>query len=83
MHCQQYYGRQELRAVRPGIVQLPRYMAEKHVADGSLVKVLSGWARVPVPVHAVFASTRYMTPKVRGFIDLCRDGFEADVETIR
>jgi hypothetical protein len=23
-----------------------------------------------VPVHAVFASARYLTPKVRGFIDL-------------
>ncbi|APO70569.1 LysR family transcriptional regulator protein (plasmid) [Rhizobium gallicum] len=66
-----------------GIVQLPRYMAEKHVADGSLVKVLPGWARVPVPVHAVFASTRYMNPRVRGFIDFCLDSFEADVETIR
>ncbi|RXT44642.1 hypothetical protein B6S44_27535 [Bosea sp. Tri-44] len=26
-----------------------------------------------MPAHAVFASTRYMDPKVRGFVDLCRD----------
>jgi LysR family transcriptional regulator, regulator for bpeEF and oprC len=61
-----------------GIAQLPRYMAERHLADGSLVSVLPGWARVPVPVHAVFVSTRYMDPKVRGFVDLCRDSFGGD-----
>jgi LysR family transcriptional regulator, regulator for bpeEF and oprC len=63
-----------------GIVQLPRYMAEQHVADGSLVRILPDWARIPVPVHAVFASTRYMDPKVRGFVDLCRDDFKSRVE---
>ncbi|MBY3260240.1 MULTISPECIES: LysR family transcriptional regulator [Rhizobiaceae] len=63
-----------------GIVQLPRYMAERYVAEGGLAIVLPGWARIPVPVHAVFASTRYMDPKVRGFVDLCRDRFTSDVE---
>ncbi|MBE1506690.1 LysR family transcriptional regulator [Rhizobium viscosum] len=66
-----------------GIVQLPKYMAEHHVGDGSLVGVLPGWARVPVPVHAVFASTRFMDPKVRGFVDLCRDRFGRDLESLR
>jgi len=28
-----------------------------------------------MPVHAVFASTCYMDPKVRGFVELCRDAF--------
>ena len=64
-----------------GIVQLPRYMAEPHAADGAFVRVLPGWACIPVPVHAVFASTRYMDPKVRGFVDLCRAGFLNDVES--
>jgi DNA-binding transcriptional LysR family regulator len=32
--------------------------------------VLPGWSPPGVPVHAVFASARYLTPKVRGFIDL-------------
>ncbi|WP_247749944.1 MULTISPECIES: LysR family transcriptional regulator [unclassified Agrobacterium] len=64
-----------------GIVQLPRYMAEPHVADGAFVRVLHDWACIPVPVHAVFASTRYMDPKVRGFVDVCRDGFLNDVES--
>lgn len=61
-----------------GIAQLPRFMAEPHVAEGRLVRLLPDWASIPMPVHAVFASTRYMDPKVRGFIDLCRDAFEDD-----
>ncbi|MDI4234144.1 LysR family transcriptional regulator [Bradyrhizobium sp. Arg237L] len=58
-----------------GIVQLPRYMAELHVKSGLLQRVLADWARVPAPVHAVFASTRYMDPKVRGFVDLAAKRF--------
>lgn len=58
-----------------GIGQLPRFMGEPYVADGRLVPVLPGWAEAPAPVHAVFASSRYMDPKVRGFVDLCVGAF--------
>ncbi|WP_420141018.1 LysR family transcriptional regulator [Sphingomonas sp.] len=61
-----------------GISHLPRFLAEPHVAEGRLVRVLPGWASIPMPVHAVFASTRYMDPKVRSFIDLCQDAFNED-----
>ncbi len=60
-----------------GIAQLPRFIAAPHVADGSLACVLPGWAEAPAPVHAVFASSRYMDPKVRGFVDLCLEAFRA------
>jgi len=59
-----------------GIAQLPRFMAEPYVADGTLSQVLSGWAEMPAPVHAVFASSRYMDPKVRSFVDLCVRAFD-------
>ncbi|MDR9754958.1 LysR family transcriptional regulator [Pseudomonas sp. SZMC_28357] len=58
-----------------GIAQLPRFMAEPHVAEGKLACVLSGWAEIPAPVHAVFASSRYMDPKVRSFVDLSLSAF--------
>jgi DNA-binding transcriptional LysR family regulator len=64
-----------------GVTQLPRYMAAPHVAEGSLAHILPGWASAPMPVHAAFASTRYMDPKVRGFVDLCRDAFRDGAET--
>ncbi|WP_342595000.1 LysR family transcriptional regulator [Salinicola lusitanus] len=53
-----------------GIAQLPCFIAEPYVTDGALSCVLPGWAEVPAPVHAVFASSRYMDPKVRSFVDL-------------
>lgn len=59
-----------------GITHLPRFMAEPYVAVGTLSCVLPGWAEVPAPVHAVFASSRYMDPKVRSFVDLCLSAFK-------
>lgn len=58
-----------------GVARLPRYMAEPHVTEGALTHVLPGWSGIPMPVHAVFTSTRYMDPKVRVFVDLCRERF--------
>ena len=53
-----------------GIALLPRFLAAQFVADGRLIEVLPGWTRAPAPVNAVFASSRYLSPKVRAFIDL-------------
>jgi DNA-binding transcriptional LysR family regulator len=53
-----------------GVAQLPVIVAAAAVASGQLVHVLPEWLPPTVPVHAVFASARYLTPKVRGFIDL-------------
>lgn len=58
-----------------GVAQLPRYLAEPHVAAGALLRVLPEWVSTAMPVHAVFTSTRYMAPKVRRFVDLCRAEF--------
>ncbi len=40
-----------------------------------LVPVLPDWRLPSAPVHAVFASARYLTPKVRAFIDLAVEAF--------
>jgi len=53
-----------------GIAQLPWVVAAPVVASGQLQPVLPAWSLARVPVHAVFASARYLTPKVRAFIDL-------------
>ncbi|WP_202947745.1 LysR family transcriptional regulator [Advenella kashmirensis] len=59
-----------------GIAQLPRFMAEPYLTDGTLSWVLPDWADAPAPVHAVFASSRYMDPKVRSFVDLILSTFK-------
>lgn len=53
-----------------GIGQLPDVIADELVGEGRLVRVLAGWRPPPVPVFAVYPSNRYLTPKVRAFVDL-------------
>ena len=57
--------------VRPGY----RRVAEPGGQPALLQRVLPDWAAPEVPVHAVFASARYLTPKVRAFIDLAAEKF--------
>jgi DNA-binding transcriptional LysR family regulator len=59
-----------------GIAQLPQIVAAAPVAGRQLHAVLPGWSPPTVPVHAVFASARYLTPKVRGFIELAAEAFD-------
>lgn len=56
-----------------GIAQLPILVADAAVRAGQLRSVLMEWSPPTVPVHAVFASARYLTPKVRAFIDLASE----------
>jgi LysR family transcriptional regulator, regulator for bpeEF and oprC len=58
---------------------LPRLLANPEVQAGRLVPVLTDWDLPRVPVHAVFASARYLTPKVRAFIDLAVQAFDRDI----
>lgn len=58
-----------------GIGQLPWAMAAEAVAQGRLEPVLPPWAPAPVAVHAVYPSSRYLTRKVRAFIDLALEVF--------
>ena len=62
-----------------GIAQMPLIVAQQAVETGQLSQVLKDWSLPTVPVHAVFASARYLTPKVRGFIDLALDAVRGDV----
>lgn len=53
-----------------GIAQLPLPLAQPELEAGRLVPVMADWHLPAAPVHAVYASARYLTPKVRAFIDL-------------
>jgi DNA-binding transcriptional LysR family regulator len=56
-----------------GLAQLPLIVAAPALREGHLRTVLPDWSLPSVPVHAVFASARYLTPKVRAFIDMAAD----------
>jgi DNA-binding transcriptional LysR family regulator len=60
-----------------GIALLPAFQARPHVESGELTPVLPGWGRDPAPVHAIFPSTRFLDPKVRAFVDLALECFDA------
>ncbi|KPF57524.1 hypothetical protein D621_07575 [beta proteobacterium AAP51] len=51
-----------------GIARLPLHTVQVHAA-AELLPVLPAWTPQPVPVHAVFPSSRFIAPKVRAFID--------------
>ncbi len=59
-----------------GIALLPCMIGDPLVAEGRLGVVLKGWSAPEVPVSAVFASARFLAPKVRAFIDLALDAFD-------
>lgn len=60
-----------------GIAQLPLLVARPATESGTLVHLLPSWAPASVPVHAVFASSRYLSAKVRAFIDLAAQALGA------
>jgi LysR family transcriptional regulator, regulator for bpeEF and oprC len=52
-----------------GIVKLPLVLGTSAEIANQLQRLLPDWRLRSAPVHAVFASARYLTPKVRSFID--------------
>ena len=61
-----------------GIAQLPVVVASEATSSGELARVLPDWHPPAVPVHALFPSSRYLTPKVRAFIDQAVHAFSTE-----
>ena len=61
-----------------GIAQLPALVADAALSSAQLTRVLPDWHPPAVPVHALFPSNRYLTPKVRAFIDHAVHAFSAE-----
>jgi len=58
-----------------GIGQLPEVIGAPAVAQGQLLRVLERWQPEAMPVYAVYPSNRYLTPKVRAFVELAMQSF--------
>jgi len=61
-----------------GIVQAPSFAVHPLVAQGRLVEVLPDWRTPIVPISIVYAPNRYMSAKVRVFIDWVLALFKRD-----
>lgn len=52
-----------------GIMRLPRFMADPHLASGELVVVLQDWQTEPTSLFVAFPPNRHVSAKLRVFVD--------------
>ncbi|NHV31126.1 LysR family transcriptional regulator [Burkholderia sp. D-99] len=61
-----------------GIIQAPSYSVRDAIAAGTLVPILEDWTPSSNPVCVIYAPNRYLSAKVRVFIDWVIALFERD-----
>ncbi|OAJ59215.1 LysR family transcriptional regulator [Paraburkholderia ginsengiterrae] len=59
-----------------GIIQAPTYSVRAAIAAGTLVPLLEDWQQQANPVHVIYPPNRYLSAKVRVFIDWVIELFE-------
>ena len=52
-----------------GIALLPAFLSVQDLRARRLERVLSDWNAPSIPIHAVYPSTRHLSPKVKTFLD--------------
>ncbi|MEJ8810830.1 LysR family transcriptional regulator [Variovorax ureilyticus] len=52
-----------------GVIQAPDYAVREAIRAGQLVPLLADWCTPTIPVHVLYAPNRYLSAKVRVFID--------------
>lgn len=52
-----------------GIIVQPAFIVDRHIAAGTLVPLLPGWEMESFTLYAVYLSRRFLSAKVRVFID--------------
>lgn len=60
-----------------GIANMPGVFVQEDIDKGRLTRVLADYGPPPVDVHAVYPSARFLSSKVRLFLDFVRDEFLA------
>lgn len=52
-----------------GVLRLPTYMANEHVARGELTPLFDAWRFDPMPLYLAYPPNRYVSAKLRAFVD--------------
>src|SRR5471032_2970467 len=52
-----------------GIIQTFSYMAQSHIEKGDIVPILEDWNPAPYPFYVVYPPNRYLSNRLRVFID--------------
>lgn len=58
-----------------GLGQTFEYMVAPHIATGELVPLLTDWTRPRYPISVLYPSTRYLSAKLRLFVDWTAEVF--------
>ncbi len=58
-----------------GVARLPSFIVGPDIAAKRLVPLLEAYEPAPLGIYAVYPAQRYLTPKVRAFIDFFADRF--------
>ena len=58
-----------------GIALQPTYLANPHLADGSLQVVLPDWNLPDMAIYALYPSRKHLSPAVRAFLDFLAERF--------
>jgi len=61
-----------------GIIQVPTFMVQEHIAAGRFVPLLTSWCSAPKPLHIVYPPNRHLSNKVRVFVDWLAELFAKD-----
>lgn len=62
-----------------GIIHLPFNMVHQELHDGLLIPILKSYAEKPEPISVLYPSKRHLSPRVRCFIDLLVESWQADL----
>ncbi|HTD06025.1 LysR family transcriptional regulator [Undibacterium sp.] len=60
-----------------GVIQTFAYTAKPHIDSGALVPILEEWQPSPYPFHVAYPPNRYLSNRLRVFIDWIADRFSA------
>lgn len=60
-----------------GIAPLPDFMVARHLAQGSLIRVLEAWSLQRLNIYAALPAQQLVEPKVTALLDYLSDAFSA------
>jgi DNA-binding transcriptional LysR family regulator len=77
---------QRLTLLGNGIGFLPNILCSEEAKQGKIVRVLPQWRGEPAPLFFIYPAQRFVSPRVRAFIDLAEKCLRTDsrkAETIK
>lgn len=63
-----------------GVALIPTFLCYHEVKVGKLVRVLSNWRTEIKPVHFIYPSQKFVSPKIKAFIEVAGDILKKQLE---